>query len=92
MVLYISRNCIDSKCTSVQFDPRPDINVLPKTRQTVSSDANFKHAPPNPVKVTNTKCTGKASFTEKGINVSNNMYKMCSGRVSKPMSRLTTQM
>ena len=29
---HISRNCIDLKCTSVQFDPKPNTNVLPKTR------------------------------------------------------------
>ena len=41
---HISRNRIDLKCTSVQFDPKPDSNILPKTRHTVSSDANSKHA------------------------------------------------
>ena len=90
---HISWNCIDLKCTSVQFDPKPSTNVLPKTRHTVSNDANLKHAPPNPVKITNVKCTGKANLTEKGINVSNNsMYKTCSGHVSKPVTRSITQM
>ena len=70
---HTSGNCIDLKCTSVQFDPKPNINVLPKTRQTVSSDANLKHVhgpPTTPVpSSTNVKCTGKANLTEKGINI-----------------------
>ena len=90
---HISRNGIDLKCTSVQFDPKPNSNILPKTRQTVSSDANLKHAPPNPVKTSNVKCTGKPNLTEKGIDVSNNnMYKTCNGCISKPATRLITQM
>ena len=88
---HISRNRIDLKCTKVQFEPRP----RPDTR-ILTSDANFKHAPPN-IPNTNVKCTVKANLTEKGIdirksNVSNSMYKTCSGHISKPVSRLITQM
>ena len=94
---HTSKNCIDLKCTSVHFDPKPNINVLPNTRQTVSSDAILKHvhaSPTTPVpSSTNVKCTSKANLTEKGINVSNNKtYKTCSGCVSKPVTRLITQM
>ena len=57
-------------------------------------DANFKHAPPNPVKITNVKCTGNANLTEKGVKASNtnDVYKTCSGHVSKPVTRSITQM
>ena len=65
---HISRNCIDLKCTSLQFALKPDNNVLPKTSHTVSSDANSKHAPPS-VPNTNVKCTGKAKLAEKRVEV-----------------------
>ena len=57
----------------------------------MSNYANNKHvhAPATtPVpSSTYVKCTGKANFTEKGINVSNNnIYKMHSGHVSKPVT------
>ena len=65
---HISRNCIDIKCTSVQFALKPDTNVLPKTRHTVSSDAKSKHAPPS-VPNSNVKCTGKAKLTGKRVEV-----------------------
>ena len=92
--LHISRNRIDLKLTSVQFDPRPSSDVLPKIRPVMSSDANSMHAPPNPVKTTNVMYTGKANLIEKGVEVrkSNSMYKTCSGHISKPTSRLITQM
>ena len=57
----------------MQFESRLN-DVLSKTIPVVSSDANSKHAPPNPVKITNVKCTGKANLTEKGINVSNSTH------------------
>ena len=80
---HISQNRIELKCTSVQFDPRPNTSVLPKARYTISSDANSKHAPPSGPN-SNVKCMGKGKLTQKGINVSNNsMYKMCSGCASK---------
>ena len=64
----------------------------------MSSNAKYEHvhAPPTiPVPSnTNVKRDGKANLTGKGIKVSNtnNMYKMCNGNVSKPVTRLITQM
>ena len=86
---HVSQNGIDLKQTDAPFEP--------KTQPFVSSNANHKHVhvpPTTPVPFsTNVKYTGKANLTEKGINVSNNnMYKMHSGCVSKPVTRLITQM
>ena len=83
--LHISRNHIDLKRTDILFEP--------KTQPVVSSNANFKHAPP-PNPVTNVKCTGKANLTEKGVEVRkpNSMYTTHSGHVSEPVRRLITQM
>ena len=66
---HISRNCIDLKCTSVQFEPktRPDIFTLAKP--VVSTDAKSKHVHANPQPPTNIKCTGKANLIEKEIDV-----------------------
>ena len=60
----------------------------------MSNNANHKHTPPNPVKITNVQCTGKADLTEKGVKVSNtnDVYKMHSGCVTNPVTRLITQM
>ena len=78
---HISQNCIDLKWTDAPFEP--------KIQPFMSSNANYKHvhAPPTiPVpSSTNVKCDGKANLTEKGVKVSNtnNMYKTCSGHVSR---------
>ena len=64
----------------------------------MSNYANHKHvhAPPTiPVpSSTNVKHDGKANLTEKGVKISNtnNVCKMRSGHVSKPVTRLITQM
>ena len=68
-----------------------------KTQDPVmSSNAKSKHAPPTiPVpSSTNGKCDGKANLTEKGVKASNtnNVHKMCSSHVLKPVTRLITQM
>ena len=86
---HVSQNCIDLKWTDAPFEP--------KTQPFVSSHANYKHVhahPTTPVPSnTNVKCSDKVNLTKKGINVSNNnMYKTCSGHVSKPVTRLITQM
>ena len=87
---HVSQNCIDLKWTDTPFEH--------KTQPFVSSNANHKHvhAPPTiPIPSrTNVKSDGKANLTGKGVKVSNtnNMYKMCSGCVSKPVTRLIDQM
>ena len=82
---HISRKSIDLKCTYVHFEL--------KTQLVVSTSANSKHAPP-PKPVTNVKCTGKANLIDKEVEVKkfNTMYKMCSSHISKPVSRLITEM
>ena len=88
---HISRNGIDLKHTDAPFELR--------TQPVVSTYAKSKrvHVPPNPIKTTNAKCTGKANLIGKEIDVrkpnpNNSMYTMCSGHVSKPVARLITQM
>ena len=86
--LQINRNHIDLKCTDVPFKP--------KTQPVVSSNANSKHAPAN-VPNSNVKYAGKAKHNEKRVavnkpNSSTSMYKTHSGHISKPTSRLITQM
>ena len=86
----ISSYCIDLKCTDVLFDF--------KTSPVVSSNAKSMHAPPsNLTKASNVKHSSKTKLTEKGVGVrksnsTNNVYKICSGHVSKPVTRLITQM
>ena len=66
----------------------------------MSSNANLKHvhAPTTPIpSSTNVKCVGKAKLTEKRVevrksNLTNIMYTMCSGHISKAATRLITQM
>ena len=85
--VHVSQNHIDLKQTDAPFEPF------------VSSNAKSKHAPPTtPVpSSTNIKCTGKAKLTEKRVevmksNLTNSMYTTCSGHISKPATRLITQM
>ena len=80
---HISRNRIDLKCTSVQFEP----NVLPHTKthdKPLSTNANKSPTTPS----TNIKHVPNASAISKGMtsstqktNTESNMhvYKMCSG-------------
>ena len=66
----------------------------------MSNYAKSQHALPTTLVPSNTntnaKYTGKANLTAMGVKVSNacanNVYKMCSGHVSKPVTRLITQM
>ena len=65
----------------------------------MSSNANHKHAPPTtPVPAsTNVKHNSKAKLNAKKVevgksNLTNSMYTTCSGRISKPATRLITQM
>ena len=89
--VHVSQNCIDLKQTDTPFEP--------KTQPFVSSNAKSKHAPlttPIPSSI-NIKCTGKAKLTEKRVevrksNLTNSMYTMGSGHISKPATRLITQM
>ena len=81
-----SRNHIDLKWTDAPLEP----NI---TTQPVSNFAKSKHAPP-PVPNSNVKCTDKVKLIIKRVEVSksNSMYTTCSGHVSKPATRLITQM
>ena len=89
--VHVSQNCIDLK--------RMDAPFAPKTQPFASSNAKSKHASPTtPVPSgTNIKCTGKAKLTEKSVevgksNLTNSMYTMHSGHISKLATRLITQM
>ena len=90
--VHVSQNCIDLKRTDAPFEP--------KTQPFLSSNANLKHvhAPTTPIPSSaNVKCTGKAKLTEKRVevrkfNLTNSMYTKCSGHISKPATRLITQM
>ena len=87
---HVSRNCIDLKVTDAPFEQKTET-------QPVSNFAKSKHAPtviPSSTN-TNTKDVDKAKLTGKRVEVSsksNNMYTTCSGHISKPATRLITQM
>ena len=87
--VHVSRNRIDLKCTDAPFEL--------KTRPVVST-ASSKHVSPN-VCISKVKSTGKADLTAKRVEVSksnnftNSMYTTTrSGCISKPATRLITQM
>ena len=81
---HTSRNHLDLKRTDAPFELKP-----------VSNFANSKHAP-TPVP-SNVKHDNKAKLIGKRVNVrkcnsTNSMYTTCSGCISKPATRLITQM
>ena len=86
---HVSRNCIDLKWTDAPFEPKTET-------QPVSSNAKSKHAPPN-VPNSNIKPDDKAKLIMKRVEVrksnsTNSIYTTCSGHISKPATRLITQM
>ena len=87
---HVSQKCIDLKWTDAPFEP--------KTRPFMSSNASLKHvhAPTTPVPSSiNVNHNSKAKLTEKRVEVRNltkSMYTTCSGHISKPATRLITQM
>ena len=90
--VHVSQNHIDLKWSDAAFKP--------KTQPFMSSNAKSKHAPPTtpvPSSTNIIKCTGKAKLTEKRVevrksNLTNSMYTTRSGHISKPATRLITQM
>ena len=87
---HVSRNCIDLKQTDAPFEPKTET-------QLVSSNAKSKHAPSTVPSSTNVKCTAKAKLIMKRVGVrksnsTNSMYTTHSGCISKPATRLITQM
>ena len=90
--VHVSQNCIHLKWTDTPFEPKA------KTKPFVSSNANHKHAPTTPVpSSTNVKHNSMAKLTEKRVevrksNLTNSLYTTCSGHISKPATRLITQM
>ena len=87
---HVSRNCIDLKWTDAPFEPKTE-------SQPMSSNAKSKHAPSTVPSSTNVKCTDRAILIMESVEVrksnsTNSMYTTCSGCISKPASRLITQM
>ena len=84
---HVRRNCIDLKWTDTPSEPKTET-------QPVSSNAKFKHAPTTVPYSTNVKHNNKAKLIGKRVEVSNSnsMYTTHSGRISKPATRLITQM
>ena len=82
----ISRNYIDLKQTKAPFTSQPIMSKFARSQHAPSlntvppsTNANIKHS-------------DKAKLPGKGINVRNNVYVTCSGRMSKPTARLIASM
>ena len=86
---HISRNCIDLKWTDAPFEPKSQT-------KSVSNFAKCKHAPTIVPSSTNAnvKHDNKAKLIGKRVEAgkSTSMYTTHSGHISKPATRLITQM
>ena len=88
----ISQNCIDLRCTNVPYICKGSVSY---------ANSNSKHVfPPPPISDTinaKFKQPNKTKLLEKEIKVRNsnnnsNIYRTCSGCISKPTVRLITRM
>ena len=85
----ISQNHIDLRCTNVPYIRKESVSY---------ANSNFKHVSPPIPDSTNAKFKqpNKAKLLEKEITVrksnSGDAYRTCSGRISKPATRLITSM
>ena len=79
---HISRNRIDLKWTKAPFEAQPVMSRI-ATSHTCT--------PPNNPS-TNTKHSDKANLTKEKENSRTTTYKTCSGRISRPTTRLITQL
>ena len=87
--VHVSQNCFDLKWTDTPFQP--------KTQPFRSSNATLSmcmHLPPLFHLVLMLSITARQSSPRKGrkSNLTNSMYTTCSGCISKPATRLITQM
>ena len=87
---HVSRNHIDLKQTDAPFEPKTET-------QPVSKFAKSKHAPTTVQSSANVKHDNKAKLIWKRVDVrkcnsTNSTYTTCSGCISKPATRLITQM